>query len=498
MNGGFYKTFFILRKVKCFEVMHEGFSVNIYVIILLLAVFIILVVVWLRNFIHRRVEELTAERLALALKVKEKAHRIQAQYDTDSIVYTHQGPKKKSKKYQKVTVLFADIQGFTRIVEQLNPEMLIDELDQFFLHFDEIVEKYGIEKIKTIGDAYMCAGGLPVKNSTNPVEVVLAALEMQQFMEEMRRIKMIEHKDYWELRIGIHTGPVISGMVGRKKISFDIWGDTVNIASRMESSGMAGEINISGTTWQLVKEFFVAEYRGKMPIKYKGETDMYFIKGIIQELSVDGEGKEPNELFRVRLQHIRFGDMEEAVLNRLENELSDELAYHNMKHTVDVVTQVEIIGRGEGVSEEEMLLLKTAALFHDTGFLISYDNHEDNSIELAREVLPMYGYLDDQIEEIVELINVTRKDAHPRNHLEAILKDADLDYLGRSDFIPVSRSLYEEFQTFNGKMTLPEWNKKQISFITNHKYYTNTAKNLRQVRKEQQLSALKDFMKGRQ
>ena len=225
---------------------------------------------------------------------------------------------------------------------------------------------------------------------------------------------------------------------------------------------------------------------------------MYFIKGIIPELSVDGEGKEPNEMFRIRLQHIRFGDLEEAVLNRLENELSDDLAYHNMKHTVDVVTQVEIIGRGEGVSEEEMLLLKTAALFHDTGFLISYENHEDNSIELSREVLPMYGYLDDQIEEIVELINVTRKDALPRNHLEAILKDADLDYLGRSDFIPVSKNLYQEIQTFNGKMTLPEWNKKQINFITNHKYYTNTAKNLRQVRKEQQLSALKDFMKGRQ
>ncbi|WP_010526373.1 adenylate/guanylate cyclase domain-containing protein [Thermophagus xiamenensis] len=458
-------------------------------------ILIIGVVFLIRNYIHLCVERLTAERLELALKVKERARRIQAQYDTESIVYTHQGPKKKSRKYQKVTVLFADIQGFTRIVEQLNPEVLIDELDQLFFQFDAIVEKYGIEKIKTIGDAYMCAGGLPVKNSTNPIEVVLAALEMQQFMEELRRNKMIEHKDYWELRIGIHTGPVISGMVGRKKISFDIWGDTVNIASRMESSGMPGEINISGTTWQLVKEFFESQYRGKMPIKYKGETDMYFIKGIIPELSVDGEGKKPNELFKIKLQHIRFGDVEESVLNRLENELSEEFTYHNVKHTIDVVTQVEIIGRGEGVNEEEMLLLKTAALLHDSGFLVSYKNHEHYSMELAKEILQMYGYSDDQIEEINRLINVTRKEALPSNHLEAILKDADLDYLGRPDFIPISQNLYKEIQTFNGKMSLKEWNKKQINFIANHKYYTNTAKKLRQVKKEQQLMALKELLK---
>jgi adenylate cyclase len=178
--------------------------------LLAIILLLVLVVIRIRRYIHQRVEILTAERVALTLKVKEKAHRIQAQYDSDSIVHTHQGPKKKSRKYQKVTVLFADIQGFTRIVEELNPEMLIDELDQFFLHFDEIVEKYGIEKIKTIGDAYMCAGGLPIKNSTNPVEVVLAAIDMQNYMNQMREIKTLEHKEYWELRVGVHTGPVIS------------------------------------------------------------------------------------------------------------------------------------------------------------------------------------------------------------------------------------------------------------------------------------------------
>jgi adenylate cyclase len=483
-----------LRKKIYQDLPMNIFSSHIILITTPLIAIAVILIFWIRRYINERVEVLTAERLSLALKVKEKAHRILAQYDTDSVVHTHLGPKRKSKKYQKVTVLFADIEGFTRIVEQLNPELLIDELDQFFLQFDEIVEKYDIEKIKTIGDAYMCAGGLPLKNSTNPVEVVLAAMEMQQFMQEMRRIKMIEHKAYWELRIGIHTGPVISGMVGRKKISFDIWGDTVNIASRMESSGIAGQINISGTTWQLVNEFFTAEYRGKMPIKYKGETDMYFVKGIIPELSLDNEGLRPNELFRTRLQHIRFSDMEEAVLNRLENELPANLTYHNTKHTIDVVTQTELIGQGEDISEEEMLLVKSAALFHDAGFLISYENHEDNSIELAREVLSLYGYPNEQIEEIAELINVTRKEAFPRNHLEAIIKDADFDYLGRSDFIPVSEQLYKEIQLFNGKMSLNEWNKKQINFISSHKYYTKTAKNLREVNKEIQFNMLKEII----
>ncbi|MBN1116877.1 MAG: HD domain-containing protein [Bacteroidales bacterium] len=473
--------------------MISFFTTYTWVGLALFCFLLIAVAFWIRKYIQERVEILTAERVTLAMKVKEKAHRIQAQYDSDSIVYTHQGPKKKSRKYQKVTVLFADIQGFTRIVEQLNPEMLIDELDQFFLRFDELVEKYGIEKIKTIGDAYMCAGGLPVKNSTNPVEVVLAGIEMQNYMKEMQEIKMLEHKDFWELRIGIHTGPVISGMVGRKKISFDIWGDTVNIASRMESSGIAGEINVSGTTWELVQEFFIGEYRGKMPVKYKGETDMFFIKGILPELSLDGEGKHPNELFRTRLQHIRFADMEEAVLNRLENELPPDLTYHNMKHTVDVVTQAEIIGRGEEIGEEEMLLLKTAALFHDTGFLVELENHEDYSIELAREVMQLYGFLDEQIEEVCELINVTRKNAEPRNHLEAILKDADLDYLGRSDYLPVSNTLYHEFQRLNGDMSQGAWKKKQIGFISEHKYYTKTAKELRQVKKEKQLKGLREL-----
>jgi class 3 adenylate cyclase len=401
------------------------------------------------------------------------------------------GQRTLSEKFEKVTVLFADIEGFTKIVEHLNPDLLIDELDKFFIRFDEVVEKYDIEKIKTIGDAYMCAGGIPQKNRTNPIEVVLAAIEMQQFMKREGHPREPSHGGIWELRIGIHTGPVISGMVGRKKIAFDIWGDSVNIASRMESSGKAGEINITGVTYQLIRDFFVCQYRGRMPIKYKGETEMYFVKNIMPELSVNGEGVLPNEQFFIRLQHIRFGDLEEYVLEQLRNGLPKSMTYHDVSHTVDVVTRVEVIGRGEEVSEGDLLLLKTAALLHDVGFLEGYANHEDTSIRICGSLLPSYHYNASQIEIISKLIDVTRLDAVPETLLEMIMKDADLDYLGRSDYIYLSEQLFSELNNNGRTLSLKEWNQMQHQFIENHRYYTATARHLRQVNKVRQLEKLK-------
>ena len=236
--------------------------------------------------------------------------------------------KATKKKYEMVTVLFSDIQGFTRLAEQMNPEQLIDELDHFFLHFDNVAEKYNIEKIKTIGDAYMCAGGIPEKNRTNPVEVVLAAIEMQQYMNEIHRKAQNKGTNIWDIRMGIHTGSVIAGVVGHKKLSYDIWGDTVNTASRMESSGEVGKINISGSTYELIKEFYTCEYRGKMPVKYKGEIDMYFVTGIKSELEDQTRGL-PNERFFVQLQLLRLQDLEEFIIQKLKTELPEDLYFHN-------------------------------------------------------------------------------------------------------------------------------------------------------------------------
>jgi class 3 adenylate cyclase len=181
------------------------------------------------------------------------------------------------KYYDMATVLFTDFKGFTQISEKLTPEQIIHELDYCFLKFDEIIEKYNVEKIKTIGDAYMCAGGIPIPNRTNALDVVKAGLEMKEFMEQFKAEKQAKGEAVWELRIGIHTGPLVAGVIGKNKFAYDIWGDTVNIASRMESSGEVGKVNISETTYELVKSHFQCTHRGKIAAKNKGEIDMYFV-----------------------------------------------------------------------------------------------------------------------------------------------------------------------------------------------------------------------------
>jgi class 3 adenylate cyclase len=180
--------------------------------------------------------------------------------------------------YEMVTVLFTDFKGFTNVAAKMTPEQVIKELDYCFLSFDEIIEKYNLEKIKTMGDAYMCAGGIPIPNTTNPLDAIRAGIEIQAFMENMKAERKAKGLDFWELRLGIHTGPLVAGVVGRKKFAYDIWGDAVNLASRMESSGEPGKVNISGFTYELVKDHFEVTYRGKVPAKNKGDVDMYFVE----------------------------------------------------------------------------------------------------------------------------------------------------------------------------------------------------------------------------
>ena len=183
----------------------------------------------------------------------------------------------QTRKFDMVTVLFTDFVGFTRVSTQLTPEQLVDILGECFSAFDNIVHKYKVEKIKTIGDAYMAAGGLPVPNSTNPIDCVRAAIEMREWINDFNRRLQKEGKPLFEIRIGLHTGPIVAGVVGTKKFAYDIWGDVVNTASRMESNSEPGKINISGETYNLIKEKFSCTYRGKIKAKNKGEIDMYFI-----------------------------------------------------------------------------------------------------------------------------------------------------------------------------------------------------------------------------
>lgn len=183
------------------------------------------------------------------------------------------------KFYPAATVLFTDFIDFTLLSAQLSPEKLIAELDECFLAFDEICEKHHLEKIKTIGDAYMCAGGLPVQNETHPEDAVRAALDMVDWME--RRNQENPNAVFRKMRIGVHTGPVIAGVIGKNKFAYDIWGDAVNLAARLEELGAPGRVNISSATREAVKHLFTTTYRGKKEVYNKGLVDMYFIeKGI--------------------------------------------------------------------------------------------------------------------------------------------------------------------------------------------------------------------------
>ena len=240
-----------------------------------------IVVLLLSMFIYK--ERKKSEKLLLNILPAETARELKAK------------GKATARQYESVTVMFTDFKGFTTIAEKLSAEELVSELDFLFRKFDEIISRYHIEKIKTIGDAYMCASGLPTQNTDHATQILRAAMEMQEWMTsprpaghptpgvEEKDLPRSEHRGVrWQLRIGIHTGPVTAGVVGDKKFAYDIWGDTVNIASRMESSGEAGKINISGATYErLISPVSPVPsvsftHRGKIPAKNKGEIDMYF------------------------------------------------------------------------------------------------------------------------------------------------------------------------------------------------------------------------------
>ncbi len=197
--------------------------------------------------------------------------------------------KVKAKQYDSVTVLFSDFKGFTSYSENLSPEALVETVDFYFSKFDAIIDKHGLEKIKTIGDAYMCAGGLHDTEENHAQRMVHAAFEIAAFVEETKKDVAASELTF-DIRIGINSGPVVAGVVGTKKFAYDIWGDTVNVASRMESMSEPGKINVSNSTFELIKSDFDCDYRGEIEAKNRGKIKMYFVKAAKSELPAIANG----------------------------------------------------------------------------------------------------------------------------------------------------------------------------------------------------------------
>lgn len=207
--------------------------------------------------------------------------------------------------FASASVLFTDFEGFTRIAADMSPAELIQELDLCFSRFDALIAEHNLEKLKTIGDSYMAVGGVPTPNRTHAIDCCLAALAIRDFVDSLRVEKQGRGLPVWELRIGIHSGPLVAGVIGKRKFAYDVWGDTVNTASRCESAGSRGEINISRAVYEAVREFFECEARGLVEIKNRGALEMYYIRGVRRELSVDDAGRTPDERF-MELRRAKF------------------------------------------------------------------------------------------------------------------------------------------------------------------------------------------------
>lgn len=182
--------------------------------------------------------------------------------------------------YESCTVMFTDFKDFVKIAEALTPEDLVRELNFCFSAFDDIIQSYEIEKIKTMGDSYMCVGGVPEKNKSNAIDIVLAAMEIIRFINNYNETRKENNLPTFEIRIGINTGHLIAGVVGKSKFAYDVWGDTVNVASRLEKSSVPGKINISEETYHHISEFIICQQRGKISVKNKSDIDMYFVESI--------------------------------------------------------------------------------------------------------------------------------------------------------------------------------------------------------------------------
>ncbi len=459
----------------------------------------------IEDYTTDKIEALLQTNTRLNEQVKHLTKQNEAQLELIRELEAHikEFEKKISKKDGQVsvrrngiTVMFIQFSGFKEIMKGASTGTFYDKLDEIHMTFDRIIEKHKLDRIKNVGDNYVCGGGIAEKRSTHPVDIALAALEMQKFIQQFSEEHSEDNEHFWDVKIGIHSGNgTVEFNSKKKKKLYALSGEVINTASRVSDLGETGQVVISDYTYELIKGYFTCDYFGELPVKYRGAMGLYDLKRIKRMYSADRKiGLLPNEVFMTKYHLKEFNDLEERVLNYLQKNLPKHLYYHDYSHTIDVVNQAELIGYGEGVTDEEILLLKTAALFHDIGHTISSPGHEEHSCDIAREWLTEYNYSETQIDQICDIIMATKMPPNPQTLLQRIICDSDLDYLGRMDFIPTSNALYRELNESGMEMTLNEWNKLQIKFLTNHVFYTETSQRLREVNKQSQIERIEKLI----
>jgi class 3 adenylate cyclase len=402
------------------------------------------------------------------------------------------------KRVDKGVVLFTDFVDFSMKSKSIKPIKLVKRLEYYFTAFDEIVERYKLEKIKTIGDAYMAIAGVNEDNAEPILRACMAALEMRDFIRNEKELARALKKDYWEIRIGVHAGPLVAGIIGSKRYSFDVWGDTVNIAARAQQFSGIDQITVTQVIHDESAAYFEMKDLGNVPIKKRGGSmEIFELESLKSEYSLYNNGKVPSVELRVLCQiaTVDFEHMRSDILNKLKSMLPDEVIYHDLGHTLNVEKAAIRLGKLEGLNDEEMLLLRTAALFHDTGFIFTYDHNELYAVRLMEQMLPKYGFNEEQIRVIREMIQATTLGIEPVGLLQEILCDADHDYLGRADYYVVASKLKQEMAAFGKDLSEEEWMQMQIRFLGElHKFYTVTALNIRQKGKTNRLAELKSAL----
>ena len=286
-------------------------------------------------------------------------------------------------------------------------------------------------------------------------------------------------------------------MIGSERLAYDIWGATVNQAQRMEMMAEPGCVTVTGATFLHIEPYFECTFKGQAESKSRGMIDMYVVDRIKPELSLKGEGVVPNDRFNQIINlhlysSINYYKAERHIMRVLSEGLSSSLYYHSIAHTKDVVSAVEHLALLENVTDEGLFLLKSAATYHDAGFVEQYDKNEPIGARLAEEILPKYGYTKKHIDTIKDLIYVTEIPHKPKTRLEEIICDADLDYLGRDDFDEIATRLRDELKEHGKIESDKQWDEIQVKFLTAHRYFTKTAIKTRKKKKQQNLQAVKD------